>query len=85
MASYALLQTHNDLDAMIRIFNEVILTTPSSGDAQAMHSTIIAMVSNRLKSASARYSDVSRTERHSSLLSRRSKFTHTTNVPCTLA
>jgi len=49
MASYALLQTHNDLDAMIRIFNEVILTTPSSGDAQAMHSTIIAMVSSRLE------------------------------------
>ncbi|KAL6158675.1 mediator complex subunit [Exserohilum turcicum] len=49
MASYALLQTHNDLDAMIRIFNEVILSTPSSGDAQAMHSTIIAMVSSHLE------------------------------------
>jgi mediator of RNA polymerase II transcription subunit 5 len=49
MASYALLQTHNDLDSMIRIFNEIILTTPSSGDAQAMHSTIIAMVSSRLE------------------------------------
>ncbi|KAL7776845.1 hypothetical protein CFE70_007265 [Pyrenophora teres f. teres 0-1] len=49
MASYALLQTHNDLDAMIRIFNEVILSTPTSGDAQAMHSTIIAIVSSRLE------------------------------------
>ncbi|KNG43997.1 Med5-domain-containing protein [Stemphylium lycopersici] len=49
MANYALLQTHNDLDAMIRIFNEIILSTPSSGDAQAMHSTIIAMVSSRLE------------------------------------
>ncbi|KAF1946196.1 Med5-domain-containing protein [Clathrospora elynae] len=49
MASYAPLQTHNDLDAMIRIFNEVMLTTPSSGDAQAMHSTIIAMLSSRLE------------------------------------
>ncbi|KAA8619833.1 mediator of RNA polymerase II transcription subunit 5 [Pyrenophora tritici-repentis] len=49
MASYALLQTHNDLDAMIRIFNEVILSSPTSGDAQAMHSTIIAIVSSRLE------------------------------------
>jgi mediator of RNA polymerase II transcription subunit 5 len=49
MASYALLETHNDLDAMIRIFNEIILSTPSSGDAQAMHSTIISMVSGRLE------------------------------------
>jgi len=49
MASYALLQTHKDLDSMIRIFNEIILTTPSSGDAQAMHSTIIAMVASRLE------------------------------------
>lgn len=49
MASYALLQTHNDLDAMIRIFAVVILSASSSGDAQAMHSTIIAMVSSRLE------------------------------------
>lgn len=49
MANYALLQTHNDIDAMIRIFNEIMLSTPSSGDAQAMHSTIIAMVSSRLE------------------------------------
>ncbi|KAF1835064.1 Med5-domain-containing protein [Decorospora gaudefroyi] len=49
MASYALLQTNNDLDAMIRIFKEVILSTPSSADAQAMHSNIIAMLSSRLE------------------------------------
>jgi mediator of RNA polymerase II transcription subunit 5 len=49
MASYAQLQTHNDLDAMMRIFNEILLATPSSGDAQAMLSTIIAMVSSRLE------------------------------------
>ncbi|EMD68367.1 hypothetical protein GGP41_003418 [Bipolaris sorokiniana] len=49
MASYALLQTHNDLDAITRIFNAILLSAPSSGDAQAMHSTIIAMVSSRLE------------------------------------
>lgn len=49
MASHALKQTHNDLDAMMKIFHEAILTVPSGGDAQAMHSTIIAMVSSRLE------------------------------------
>lgn len=49
MSSYALLQTHNDLDAMMRIFRELVLSSPSSGDAQAMHSTILAMVSSRLE------------------------------------
>ena len=49
MASHALKQTHNDLDAMLRIFHDAVLTVPSSGDAQAMHSTIIAMVSSRLE------------------------------------
>jgi mediator of RNA polymerase II transcription subunit 5 len=49
MASHALKQTHNDLDAMMRIFHEAILTVPSSGDAQAMHTTIIAMTSSRLE------------------------------------
>lgn len=49
MASYALLQTHNDLDAMMRIFKEIILSAPSSGDAQSMHATILAMVSSRLE------------------------------------
>lgn len=51
MASYALLQTHRDLDAMMRVFKEIILSAPSSGDAQAMHSTILAMVSSRLETA----------------------------------
>jgi|SRR5690242_7965261 len=49
MANHALKQTHNDLDTMLRIFHDAILTVPSSGDAQAMHSTIIAMVSSRLE------------------------------------
>jgi mediator of RNA polymerase II transcription subunit 5 len=49
MASHALKQTHNDIDAIMRIFHEAILAVPSSGDAQAMHSTIIAMVSSRLE------------------------------------
>lgn len=49
MATHALEQTHNDLEAILRIFHDAILTVPSSGDAQAMHSTIIAMVSSRLE------------------------------------
>jgi len=49
MSSYALTQTHNDLDAMMRIFREVILSSPSSGDAQSMHSAILATVSSRLE------------------------------------
>ncbi|CAO2658456.1 Nn.00g061790.m01.CDS01 [Neocucurbitaria sp. VM-36] len=49
MASYALEQTHNDLDSILRIFKEVVLSAPSSGDAQAMHSAILAMVSSRLE------------------------------------
>lgn len=49
MSSYALLQTHNDLDAMMRIFHELILSAHSSGDAKAMHAAILAMVSSRLE------------------------------------
>jgi mediator of RNA polymerase II transcription subunit 5 len=49
MSSYALTQTHSDLDAMMRIFREVILSAPSSGDAQAMHAAVLAMVSSRLE------------------------------------
>ncbi len=49
MASYALEQTHNDLDTMMRIFKEVVLSAHSSADAQAMHATILAMVSSRLE------------------------------------
>jgi mediator of RNA polymerase II transcription subunit 5 len=51
MASHTLLATHNDLDALIKIFNEVILSVPSAGDARAMHSTILAMLSSRLEKA----------------------------------
>jgi len=49
MSSHALLQTHSDNDAIMRILREVITSSPSSGDAQAMHSAIIAMVSSRLE------------------------------------
>ena len=49
MATYALEQTHNDLDSIIRIFKEIVSSAPSSGDAQAMHSAILAMVSSRLE------------------------------------
>lgn len=49
MSSYALLQTHSNLDAMMRIFREVVLSAPSSGDAQAMHSAILSIVSSRLE------------------------------------
>jgi mediator of RNA polymerase II transcription subunit 5 len=49
MSSYALVQNHGDLDAIMRIFREVILSAPSSGDAQAMHSTILSIVSSRLE------------------------------------
>lgn len=49
MSSYALAQTHTDVDAMLRIFREVILSGPSSGDAQAMHAAVMAMVSNSLE------------------------------------
>lgn len=49
MSRHVQFQPHNNNDAMMRIFHEVILTSPSSGDAHAMHSTILAMVSSRLE------------------------------------
>lgn len=49
MSSYALTQTHSDIDAMLRIFREVILSGPSSGDAQAMHGAVLAIVSSSLE------------------------------------
>jgi mediator of RNA polymerase II transcription subunit 5 len=49
MSSHALTQTHNDSDAMMRIFREVISSVPSSGDAQAMHSAILGIVSSCLE------------------------------------
>lgn len=51
MASHALQQNHQDVDTMIKIWNDVVLSPPSTGDAQAMHSTILAMVSSRLERA----------------------------------
>ncbi|KAF1849615.1 Med5-domain-containing protein [Cucurbitaria berberidis CBS 394.84] len=48
MASYAVEQTHIDLDAVMKIFN-VVVSPPSSGDAHAMHSAILTMVSSRLE------------------------------------
>jgi len=49
MASHALTQTHQDLDVLVQIFTKLIKSAPTSGDAQAMHATIIAMVSARLQ------------------------------------
>ena len=49
MASHALMQTHQDLDVLVQIFTKLIKSAPTSGDAQAMHATIIAMVSPRLQ------------------------------------
>lgn len=42
-------RTGNDVDAAIRVMNETILSVHSSGDAQAMHSAILAMVSSRVE------------------------------------
>jgi len=50
MGSYALLQTHRDLEVIVQIFHKLIRSTPTSGDAQAMHSTILSIVSARLES-----------------------------------
>ncbi|KAF2872694.1 mediator complex, subunit Med5 [Massariosphaeria phaeospora] len=49
MVSNALLQTHQDLEVLMQIFHKLIRSTPTSGDAQAMHSTILSIVSSRLK------------------------------------
>ncbi|KAF2471591.1 Med5-domain-containing protein [Lindgomyces ingoldianus] len=49
MASHALKQTHQDLDVLMQIFHKLIRSAPTSGDAQAMHSTIISIVSRRLE------------------------------------
>jgi mediator of RNA polymerase II transcription subunit 5 len=49
MAAHASTQTHRDLDVLIQIFTKLIKSAPTSGDAQAMHATIIAMVSARLQ------------------------------------
>ncbi|KAF2690814.1 Med5-domain-containing protein [Lentithecium fluviatile CBS 122367] len=49
MASHALTQTHQDLDVLMQIFVKLIKSAPTSGDAQAMHATIISVVSARLQ------------------------------------
>lgn len=48
MASHALKQTHRDLDVLLQIFQK-LLHAPTSGDAQAIHSTIISLVGNHLE------------------------------------
>ncbi|KAF2656859.1 Med5-domain-containing protein [Lophiostoma macrostomum CBS 122681] len=49
MASHALNQTHQDLDVVMQIFHKLIRSAPTSGDAAAMHSTIMSIVSSRLE------------------------------------
>ncbi|KAF2013729.1 mediator of RNA polymeras-like protein II transcription subunit 5 [Aaosphaeria arxii CBS 175.79] len=49
MTSHALKQTHQDLDVLVQIFHKLIRSAPTSGDAQAMHSTILSIVSSRLE------------------------------------
>lgn len=49
MTSHALKQTHRDLDVLMQIFHKLIQSAPTSGDAQAMHSTILCVVSSRLE------------------------------------
>lgn len=49
MASHALAQTHQDLDVLMQIFHKLITSAPTSGDAQAMHSTILSVASGRLE------------------------------------
>ncbi|KAF1973144.1 mediator of RNA polymeras-like protein II transcription subunit 5 [Bimuria novae-zelandiae CBS 107.79] len=49
MASRALVQTHQEHDVLMQIFHKLIRSAPTSGDAQAMHSTILSIVSARLE------------------------------------
>jgi mediator of RNA polymerase II transcription subunit 5 len=49
MASHALMQTHQDLNVLMQIFSKLIRSAPTSGDAQAMHATIMSVVSVRLQ------------------------------------
>lgn len=49
MASHALTQIHQDLDVLVPIFAKLVKSAPTSGDAQAMHATIIAVVSADLQ------------------------------------
>lgn len=49
MTSHALKQTHKDLDVLMQIFAKLIQSAPTSGDPQAMHSTIMSIVSSHLE------------------------------------
>ena len=49
MACHALKQTHQDLEVLMQIFHKLIRSAPTSGDARAMHSTILSIVSGRLE------------------------------------
>jgi len=49
MASHAMDQTHQDIDILVQMFHKLIRSTPTSGDAQAMHSTILSIVSSKLE------------------------------------
>lgn len=49
MTSHALTQTHQDHDVLMQILNKLVRSAPTSGDAQAMHSTIVSIVSARLE------------------------------------
>lgn len=49
MASHALEQTHQDIEIVMQIFHKLIRSAPTSSDAQAMHSTIISILSGKLE------------------------------------
>ena len=49
MASHALIETHQDHDVLMQLFHKLIRSAPTSGDAQAMHTTILSIVSARLE------------------------------------
>lgn len=49
MASHALIQTHKDHDVLMQVFLKLVRSAPTSGDAQAMHTTILSIVSARLE------------------------------------
>lgn len=49
MASYALTQTNKNLDILIQLFQKLIRSAPTSGDAHVMHSTILCIVSGPLE------------------------------------
>ncbi|KAJ9642513.1 mediator complex subunit [Coniosporium apollinis] len=48
MTAHAAEPTNDDLDIIMQVFRKLIRHTPTSGDAQAMHSTILSIMSSRL-------------------------------------